>query len=40
MIGIPAATVGDNVVKLQVHLHQSLVHLLDMSSGVFNEPLS
>src|SRR5947207_10635989 len=35
-----AGDVRDNVVKLQVHLHQSLLHVLDMGSGVFNEPLS
>jgi hypothetical protein len=34
-----AGDIGDNVVKLQVHLHQRLLHVVDMSGCVFHQPL-
>lgn len=34
-----AGDVGDNVMKLQVHLHQGLLHVLDVSGCVFHKPL-
>lgn len=34
-----AGDVGDDMMKLQVHLHQGLLHVLDVSSCVFHEPL-
>lgn len=30
--------VGDDMMQLQVHLHQCLLHLLDMGSGILSEP--
>ena len=35
-----AGDVRDNVMELQVHLHQSLLHMLDVSGCVFNETLA
>ena len=35
-----AGDVGDDMVKLEVHLHQSLLHVLDMRGRVFDETLA
>src|SRR5580704_6168021 len=32
--------VRDDMVKLHVHLYESLLHVLDMGGGAFNQPLS
>lgn len=34
-----ARDIRDHVMELQVHLHQGLLHMLDMGSGIFHEPL-
>jgi hypothetical protein len=34
-----AGNVRDNVMKLQIHLHQGFLHVLDMRGCVFHEPL-
>jgi hypothetical protein len=33
-----AGDIGDDVMELQVHLHQGLLHMLDMGGGVFHQP--
>ncbi len=35
-----AGDVGDDMMELQVHLHQCLLHMLDMGGGVFHQPLA
>ena len=31
--------IGDDMMELQVHLHQGLLHMLDMGSGILHQPL-
>ena len=34
-----AGDVGDDVMQLEVHLHQRLLHVLDVRGGIFQQPL-
>lgn len=32
--------VGDDMMELHIHLHQRLLHVLDMGGGIFDQPLT
>jgi hypothetical protein len=35
-----ARDIRHHVMELQIHLHQGLLHMLDMGGGIFHKPLS
>uniref|UniRef100_UPI0028A27A72 hypothetical protein n=1 Tax=Bradyrhizobium altum TaxID=1571202 RepID=UPI0028A27A72 len=34
-----ACDIRDHMMELQIHLHQGLLHMLDIGGGIFHEPL-